>query len=102
MPTSLLAVEKLSVQLTDERKLVDDVSFSMQKGEVFALVGESGSGKSLTALALMRLLPGNMQLSGRVSLAESDLLSLSEAQMRQVRGGRIGMIFQEQIGRAHV
>jgi peptide/nickel transport system ATP-binding protein len=95
MPTSLLAVEKLSVQLTDERKLVDDVSFSMQKGEVFALVGESGSGKSLTALALMRLLPGNMQLSGRVSLAESDLLSLSEAQMRQVRGGRIGMIFQE-------
>lgn len=95
MPTSLLAVEKLSVQLTDERKLVDDVSFSMQKGEVFALVGESGSGKSLTALALMRLLPGNMKLSGRVSLAESDLLSLSEAQMRQVRGGRIGMIFQE-------
>lgn len=95
MPTSLLAVEKLSVQLTDERKLVDEVSFSMQKGEVFALVGESGSGKSLTALALMRLLPGNMQLSGNVSLSESDLLSLSEAQMRQVRGGRIGMIFQE-------
>ncbi len=67
----------------------------MKKGEVFALVGESGSGKSLTALALMRLLPGNMQLSGQIQLAESDLLALSESQMRQVRGGRIGMIFQE-------
>jgi peptide/nickel transport system ATP-binding protein len=95
MQTSLLAVEKLLVQLPDARRLVDEVSFCMQRGEVFALVGESGSGKSLTALALMRLLPGNMQLSGKVSLAESDLLSLSEAQMRQVRGGRIGMIFQE-------
>lgn len=95
MPTSLLKVEKLSVQLTDERKLVDEVSFTMRKGEVFALVGESGSGKSLTALALMRLLPGNMQLSGQITLADSALLSLSEAQMRQVRGGRIGMIFQE-------
>ncbi len=95
MPTSLLAVEKLSVQLTDERKLVDEVSFSMQKGEVFALVGESGSGKSLTALALMRLLPGNMQLSGHIKLTESELLSLSEGQMQKVRGGRIGMIFQE-------
>lgn len=95
MPTSLLKVEKLSVQLTDERKLVDEVSFTMRKGEVFALVGESGSGKSLTALALMRLLPGNMRLSGQITLADSALLSLSEAQMRQVRGGRIGMIFQE-------
>ncbi len=95
MLSSLLHVEKLSVQLPDGRTLVDEVSFTMKKGEVFALVGESGSGKSLTALALMRLLPGNMQLSGQIQLAESDLLALSESQMRQVRGGRIGMIFQE-------
>lgn len=95
MPSHLLSVEKLTVQINDQRKLVDEVSFTMKKGEVFALVGESGSGKSLTALALMRLLPGNMQLSGQIQLAESDLLALSESQMRQVRGGRIGMIFQE-------
>jgi len=95
MPSGLLNVEKLSVQLDDERKLVDEVSFSINKGEVFALVGESGSGKSLSALALMRLLPNNMQLSGHISLGDESLLSLSEKQMLSVRGGRIGMIFQE-------
>lgn len=95
MPENLLTVEKLSVQLTDDRKLVDEVSFTMKKGEIFALVGESGSGKSLTALALMRLLPSNMILSGQVQLQQSQLLAYSESQMRQVRGGRIGMIFQE-------
>ena len=69
---------------------------SIQRGETFALVGESGCGKSMTALALMRLLPDNGRVTGGdVRLDRDDLLALPEAGMRAVRGGRIGMIFQE-------
>ncbi|WP_374685039.1 ABC transporter ATP-binding protein [Rhizobacter sp. J219] len=68
----------------------------MRRGETFALVGESGCGKSMTALALMRLLPENGRIThGQVSLEGQDVLALPEAAMRTVRGGRIGMIFQE-------
>ena len=68
----------------------------MQRGETFALVGESGSGKSMTALALMRLLPEALRVvRGQVELAGVDLTRLSEAAMRSVRGARAGMIFQE-------
>lgn len=91
----MLALENLSIQLTNGQTLVDQVSFQIHQGEIFTLVGESGSGKSLTALAIMRLLPNVMRAEGRVCLEESDLLTLPEAQMRAVRGGRIGMIFQE-------
>lgn len=72
-----------------------DVSFDIEPRQVFGLVGESGSGKSMTALALMRLLPGGGGTSGRAMLGGVDLLTLSEAQMCAVRGNRIGMIFQE-------
>ena len=69
---------------------------SIRRGETFALVGESGCGKSMTALALMRLLPENGRIvGGRVVLEGEDLLTLPESSMRAVRGGRIGMIFQE-------
>jgi len=72
------------------------LSLSIARGETFALVGESGCGKSMTALALMRLLPDNGAVTaGSVSLAGTDVLALPERQMRAVRGGRIGMIFQE-------
>ncbi len=77
-------------------KAVDGLSLAIERGETFALVGESGCGKSMTALALMRLLPENGQVvAGRVDLDGQDLLRLPEAGMRAVRGGRIGMIFQE-------
>jgi peptide/nickel transport system ATP-binding protein len=88
----------LDVESADAALLraVDGLSLAIRRGETFALVGESGCGKSMTALALMRLLPDNGFVeSGSVHLGRTDLLDLPEALMRRVRGGRIGMIFQE-------
>ena len=95
----MLEIHDLEVGLDSESGLVraiDGLRLSMHRGETFALVGESGCGKSMTALALMRLLPENGRvLAGRVDLEGTDTLALSEQAMRAVRGGRIGMIFQE-------
>jgi len=75
---------------------VDGISFAIAKGETFALLGESGCGKSATAQGIMRLLPAAGRiLEGRVALDGDSLLSLSEADMRAYRGGRMAMIFQE-------
>jgi peptide/nickel transport system ATP-binding protein len=77
-------------------KAIDGLSLSIRRGETFALVGESGCGKSMTALALMRLLPDNGRVTeGRLDLEGRDVFALPESQMRAVRGGKIGMIFQE-------
>ena len=95
----LLEVTDLRVAIArgdDEIRPVDGVSFSIRQGQTFALLGESGCGKSMTALALARLLPDTGQIcGGSVHLAGEDVLALPEAAMRRVRGGRIGMIFQE-------
>ncbi len=95
----MLGVRDLAVALDAEAGLVraiDGLSLAIERGETFALVGESGCGKSMTALALMRLLPENGRVTdGEVALAGTDLLALPESGMRAVRGGRIGMIFQE-------
>ena len=92
---SLLAVRDLSVSIGSASP-VDGVSFDIAAGETFALLGESGCGKSMTALALMRLLPTAARISGgSVRFAGNDLCTLSEAAMRAVRGGKVGMIFQE-------
>src|SRR5438874_13094078 len=66
--------------------LVDGVSFSVRRGEIFGLVGESGSGKSITALATIRLLAEGIGASGRIMFGGRDLTVLPEAEMRQVRG----------------
>jgi len=77
-------------------RAIDGMRLTLTRGETFALVGESGCGKSMTALALMRLLPDNGRITdGSLTLDGVDLFALPEAQMRPVRGGRIGMIFQE-------
>ncbi|HZP93395.1 MAG TPA: ABC transporter ATP-binding protein [Burkholderiales bacterium] len=77
-------------------RAVDGVSFSIRRGETFALLGESGCGKSVTALSITRLLPdAGRVMAGSVRLDGTDLLGLPEQQMRDVRGGRIGIIFQE-------
>jgi peptide/nickel transport system ATP-binding protein len=98
-PASLLEVEKLTVTIRGAGGVVrpvDSVGLSIAAGETFALLGESGCGKSMTALAIARLLPEAATVaSGRVRLAGDELLALPEARMRAVRGGRIGMIFQE-------
>jgi len=95
----MLQTQDLKVALDAELglvKAIDGLTLAIQRGETFALVGESGCGKSMTALALMRLLPENGRVtSGEVRLDREDLLALPEARMREVRGGRIGMIFQE-------
>jgi len=77
--------------------VVDGISFSICKGETFALLGESGCGKSMTALSLMQLLPGqaSQNISGEVLIEGQDLLALPESDMRNIRGNRIAMIFQE-------
>ncbi|MDR0673656.1 MAG: ABC transporter ATP-binding protein [Zoogloeaceae bacterium] len=76
--------------------VIDDLGFSIRAGETFALVGESGCGKSLTALALMRLLPPGIHITGGEILLEGrELLRLPEAAMRKLRGGDMAMIFQE-------
>jgi oligopeptide/dipeptide ABC transporter ATP-binding protein len=78
---------------------VRDVSFSIAPGEVLGLVGESGSGKSITSLAIMRLLPAQARVSGEILFSENgaacNLLALPDDSMRQLRGSRIAMIFQE-------
>ena len=78
---------------------VRDLSFSIAPGEVLGLVGESGSGKSVTSLALMRLLPPHARTSGEIRFSNgrgtSDLLQLSDAAMRPLRGSQLAMIFQE-------
>ena len=76
---------------------VDGISYTVEPGETVAIVGESGSGKSVGALSLLRLIPDppGRITAGEVIFAGRDLLHLSEAEMREVRGGEIGMVFQE-------
>jgi len=95
----MLKIDELKVALDADAgliKAIDGLTLSIKRGETFALVGESGCGKSMTALALMRLLPDNGRVTqGQVALEGQDVLALPESQMRAVRGGKIGMIFQE-------
>jgi microcin C transport system ATP-binding protein len=89
----LLQVERLSVRFGPQTA-VDELTFSIARGEKFALVGESGSGKSVTALALLRLAAG-ATTSGSVRFDGIELTSCSERVLRAIRGARIAMIFQE-------
>jgi peptide/nickel transport system ATP-binding protein len=100
MTAALLQIEHLGVSFPGERKrmrVVDGVCLSIAEGETLALVGESGSGKSLTALAIMRLVPrpGTIDAGSRIRFEDRDLLTLPVPHMRAVRGAKIGMIFQE-------
>lgn len=96
---ALLEVKNLSVAFGNDKQsvtVIDDLTFSLNKGETLGIVGESGSGKSVTSLAVMRLLPKETaRVSGEVRLDGTDLLQLSDKQMQDIRGNRISMIFQE-------
>ena len=100
MSERLLSIRGLSVRLphgADRSHALIDVSLDLGPNEILCVVGESGSGKSLTAAAVIGLLPGPQVFTeaGSILFEGRDLLTLSEAEMRRIRGARIGMIFQE-------
>ena len=96
---ALLTIEHLETLLHighTQLRVVDGLNLKILPGETFALLGESGCGKSITALSIMRLLPDiGKVMAGRIRINETDLLRLSEAEMRKIRGKHISMIFQE-------
>jgi peptide/nickel transport system ATP-binding protein len=91
---TLLSVEALAVDIRGT-PVLRDVSLACDRGEVLGVIGESGSGKSMTALAIMGLLPAGARARGRVALGGEDLLAKAERALCAVRGREIGMIFQE-------
>lgn len=100
VPENILEVERLQTYFFTRAgivKAVDDVSFTLKRGETLAVVGESGCGKSMTALSILRLVPNppGRIVGGNVRLGGRDLLQLDEDTMRDVRGNEVSMIFQE-------
>jgi peptide/nickel transport system ATP-binding protein len=94
----LLQVQGLGVTLRTARgeaRAIRDVGFTLARGETLGLVGESGCGKSVTALALLGLLPDSARVSGSVRFAGRELVGLPDEAMCRLRGDRIGMVFQE-------
>lgn len=97
-PSSLLQVENLSVSFPAAQGLVravDGVTWQVGAGECLAIVGESGSGKSVSALAVMGLLPPTAKVSGSIVFDGRELLQMPERERRQLRGGEIAMVFQD-------
>ncbi len=97
MNKNLLSVENLSVIFSNGKpvKAVDNISFNMAEEEILGLVGESGCGKTLTALSIMKLLPPNADLSGKVIFKGHDILKKNENDLRNIRGKEISLVFQE-------
>ena len=99
MSENIIQVKNLTVSTgtgTKKTDIVNNISFTIERGETFVLLGESGSGKSITALSIMRLLPAAIKISdGSVILHTTNLFQLPENKMRKIRGAKIGMIFQE-------
>ena len=95
----LISVKNLSINFTDTEgainQVVNNISFEIAQGETLALVGESGSGKSLTALSLIKLLPSSAEIKGEIVFEGENIHEKTERQMRNIRGSRISMIFQE-------
>ena len=91
---TLLSIENLTLSIHGT-PILRDVSLSIAPGEIHAVTGESGSGKSMTALAIMQLLPNGALATGHVTLGGTDILTATEAQMCAIRGRDVGMVFQE-------
>lgn len=95
---ALLEIDRLQVQFRSPRgilRAVDGVSFSVDRGEIVAVVGESGCGKSVTSMSILGLVGGDHRIGGEIRLEDRDVLKLPQHQMRRLRGGVIGMIFQD-------
>src|ERR1700730_6082985 len=98
--TPAIDVENLAVRFRQRERTihaVNGVSFRLARGEVLGVLGESGSGKSVTLRALMRLLPANCAIDGRIAIGGEDVTAASDAQLETLRGNRIAMIFQEPV-----
>lgn len=95
----LLSIEQLTIEFYDHllpERVVEDVTFSLEEGEILGIVGESGSGKSMTALAVAGLLARkDMKKTGRILFDGEDLLSMQRSDLRKLQGNEISMIFQE-------
>lgn len=94
---NILTVNQLSVT-GKQNRIVNDISFKIEAGEWFALVGQSGSGKSITSSAIGQLLSPNLQATGEIIYAGSNLLALSPSEMSKIRGKRLSYIFQDYQG----
>ncbi len=97
-PPPVLEITDLRVRFPREGDAAEPVqaaSLRIERGEMLALVGESGSGKSLTALSVLKLLPAHAELSGSIRFCGEELLNASENRLRQIRGHKVGIIFQE-------
>jgi oligopeptide/dipeptide ABC transporter ATP-binding protein len=93
----VLEVDGLTTTFATDRgpfRVIEDIGFAVRPGEVFALLGESGCGKTVTALSIMRLAGPTAAIEGRVRLDGGELLTLTEREMRDVRGGRISIVLQ--------
>jgi len=99
--TALLTVDGLGITLPSGVPVVHDATFSVGEGEIVGVAGESGSGKSLTAAALLNLLPAGTSVTGTATFAGEDLLSLDRAGWQRVRGGGISMVFQDPTAALH-
>jgi ABC-type dipeptide/oligopeptide/nickel transport system ATPase component len=94
--TKLLQVQELTISF-HQGEVVKNVSFEVGRGEIFGLVGQSGAGKSLTGRAIIRLLPSTAKVTGRIIFKGRDLLSLTEKEMRRIRGKEITLIQQDPV-----
>jgi peptide/nickel transport system ATP-binding protein len=91
---ALLEIKDLQLSI-GKFPILRDIDLSVDAGEILGVIGESGSGKSMTALTVMQLLPNGATTRGSVKLAGREVLGLSDAEMRKIRGGTVGMVFQE-------
>ena len=103
---NLLEIENLTVELMSHRGIVyalSGVDLAVRPGEIHGVVGESGCGKSMTAKSILRLHnPQRSRMRGSIRFEGKELLTLSNREIEKMRGTDISMIFQDQIGRAHV
>ncbi|MCK0470577.1 ABC transporter ATP-binding protein [Halalkalibacter sp. APA_J-10(15)] len=93
----ILAIDHVTIS-SQTKKIVDEVSLSVHKGEWYAIVGQSGSGKSLLSQAIGQMLPINLRAEGKIQFQEQDLLSLSAKQMQSIRGKELSYVFQDYQG----
>ena len=93
---NLISIKNLKISFKKNQNVVNNVNIEIPKGKTVAIVGESGSGKTLSALSILKLLPGNANInSGSIIYEEKDLLKLPLNEIEKIRGNKISTIFQE-------